>query len=59
VNVGKYGDGQGGTDATPSIPGFHTGPVGTRAAASTGADASNQGAHGADWEAIKKANVPY
>jgi hypothetical protein len=45
VNVGKYGDVQGGTDGNPAIHGVQTG------------NASN--VTGTDWEGIKKANTPY
>ncbi|KAH7406848.1 hypothetical protein DE146DRAFT_778339 [Phaeosphaeria sp. MPI-PUGE-AT-0046c] len=43
MNVGRYGDGHGGTDANPSVHGHHE-----------GADA-----HAVDWNAVKKANTPY
>ncbi|KAK1068028.1 hypothetical protein LTR12_000714 [Friedmanniomyces endolithicus] len=43
MNVGKYGDGHGGTDAAPQIPGAH--PTNPNAAA--------------DWEDIKSKNTAY
>ncbi len=42
-NVGKYGDGHGGTDAAPQIPGAHA----------TDPEAA------ADWEDIKSKNTAY
>ncbi|RDI83154.1 hypothetical protein Vi05172_g6891 [Venturia inaequalis] len=47
VNVGKYGDGHGGTDGNQSIHGINT----------HGGAASD--VKTTDWEAIKKANTPY
>jgi hypothetical protein len=44
MNVGKYGDGHGGTDANPAIQGARSGTAGTTAT---------------DWEAIRKADTPY
>ncbi|KAF2497279.1 hypothetical protein BU16DRAFT_538372 [Lophium mytilinum] len=44
MNVGKYGDGAGGTDGNTNI---------------AGATAHQGGERGADWEGIKKANTPY
>jgi hypothetical protein len=44
MNVGKYGDGHGGTDANPAIHGAQSGTAETTAT---------------DWEAIRKANTPY
>ncbi|KAK0857781.1 hypothetical protein LTS02_010101 [Friedmanniomyces endolithicus] len=43
MNTGKYGDGHGGTDAAPQIPGAH---------------ATNPNV-AADWEDIKSKNTPY
>jgi len=44
MNVGKYGDGHGGTDANANISGVQ----------------GHQGAeHQANWDAIRKANTPY
>lgn len=47
MNVGKYGDGHGGTDGNQAILGANT----------HGGAASDVKA--TDWEAIKKANTPY
>ncbi|TLD27651.1 hypothetical protein E2P81_ATG10939 [Venturia nashicola] len=47
VNVGKYGDGYGGTDGNQAIHGLNT-------HAGAAGDAKPT-----DWEAIKKANTPY
>lgn len=46
MNVGKYGDGHGGTDGNPSIHGV-------------GHDGVASDAKATDWDAIKKANTPY
>ena len=43
MNVGRYGDGHGGTDANPTVHGHHEGA----------------GAQPVDWNAVKKANTPY
>ena len=51
MNVGKYGDGHGGTDGNPAIEGFHQ-----HAQAEVGSTGNEAGT---DWQAIKKANVPY
>ena len=54
VNVGKYRDGHGGTDGNPAIEGFHRH---TQAAHPEAGSTENEA--GTDWQAIKKANVPY
>jgi len=43
MNVGKYGDGQGGTDANPTVHGYEGG----------------QQARQTDWEGVRKADTPY
>ena len=54
MNVGKYGDSHGGTDSNPAIEGFHQH---TQAAHPEAGSTENEA--GTDWQAIKKANVPY
>jgi hypothetical protein len=51
MNVGRYGDGHGGTDASPTVRGHHHVP-GTDENLRTGGSTT-------DWEAIKKADTPY
>jgi hypothetical protein len=51
--VGKYGDGHGGTDSNPVIEGFHQHAQAAHPEVGTGNEA------GTNWQAIKKANVPY
>jgi hypothetical protein len=51
MNVGKYGDGRGGTDANPTVEGHH------RVA---GVDENARTGHGVtDWENVKKNDTPY
>lgn len=50
MNVEKYGDGRGGTDANPTIGGHNDH---LRMAE------GQSGAGVTDWEKIKKANTPY
>jgi len=60
MNVGKYGDGAGGTDANPAIHGHHHGTRGTHGTAA-GTDpglGSGQG-HTADVDGIKKNDTLY
>jgi hypothetical protein len=53
MNVGKYGDGHGGTDGNPAIEGFYQHAQAAHPeVGSTGNEA------GTDWQAIK-ANMPY
>ncbi|KXT07204.1 hypothetical protein AC578_2320 [Pseudocercospora eumusae] len=69
ANVGKYGDGHGGTDGAPQIEGYHeSDPALRNATVGTGQGAGTQAGHaqpgqegvaGPDWDAIKKANTPY
>ncbi|KAF7197999.1 hypothetical protein HII31_00713 [Pseudocercospora fuligena] len=69
MNVGKYGDGHGGTDGAPQIEGYHETDSAVRnASIGTGQGAGTQAGHaqpgqegvaGPDWDAIKKANTPY
>ncbi|KAL5115473.1 hypothetical protein ACEQ8H_006614 [Pleosporales sp. CAS-2024a] len=54
MNVGRFGDGHGGTDANPTIHGHHE--HGTLAGAGLGATG---GQHATDWDAIKKSDTPY
>lgn len=54
MNVGKYGDGYGGTDSNPAIEGFH------QHAQATHPEVGNtENEAGTNWQAIEKANVPY
>jgi len=57
MNVGKYGEGAGGTDAAPQIPGYHRHEEGGEGVGVVGGE--GEGARGADWEGIRKANTPY
>jgi len=54
INVGKYGDGHGGTDGNPAIEGFHE-----HAQVAHPEVGSTENEAGTDWQAIKEANVPY
>jgi hypothetical protein len=49
MNVGKYGDGAGGTDASRTVHGLH----GHEAGAGAGAGSTT------DWNAVRKADTPY
>jgi hypothetical protein len=49
MNVGKYGDGHGGTDANPTVHGHHEHGV----AGGAGQQRTT------DWDAVKKADTPY
>ncbi|CAO2652422.1 Nn.00g007050.m01.CDS01 [Neocucurbitaria sp. VM-36] len=53
MNVGKYGAGTGGTDATPTIAGYHNEPGATGHSHTAGHQTA------ADTEAIRKADTPY
>lgn len=65
MNVGKYGDGAGGTDGAKQIGGYHETDPAVRSAEhgtgeiSHGHQAGEEGVAGTDWNAIKKANTPY
>jgi hypothetical protein len=54
MNVGRYGDGHGGTDANPTVHGLH----GHGTGAGVGPTAAT-GQHTTDWEAVKKADTLY
>jgi len=49
MNVGQYGDGLGGTDASNTVHGLHAHESGAGAGAGSTTD----------WNAIKKADTPY
>jgi len=60
MNVGRYGDGNGGTDATPTIHGHHAHDSGVAHGLGGAPKAGTApGQHTTDWEAIKKADTPY
>lgn len=61
MNVGRYGEGAGGTDGNMAIHGLEGSGVGTTTGVGAGAVGESQTATGAgtDWEAIRKANTPY
>lgn len=60
MNVGRYGDGHGGTDATPTIHGHHAHDSGVAHGLGGAHKAGTApGQHTTDWEAIKKADTPY
>lgn len=63
MNVGKYGEGAGGTDGAQQIEGYHeTDPAVQQAAHGTaeqGRHVGEEGTVGPDWEKIRKANTPY
>jgi hypothetical protein len=54
MNVGKYGDGHGGTDGNRTIHGVHE--HGGQAGMSGAGTAPGAGT---DWSAVKKADTPY
>jgi len=64
MNVGRYGDGHGGTDGNATIHGLHghqTGAgqgLGHQTGAAQGLG-SGTGGTTTDWNAIKKADTPY
>jgi hypothetical protein len=62
MNVGRFGDGHGGTDANPTVHGHHEHGVGsvTREPGMGGVTGTT-GTTGSttNWEAIKKADTPY
>lgn len=47
MNMGKYGDGAGGTDASRTVHGLHGHEAGAGAGSTT------------DWNAVRKADTPY
>ncbi|KAH4863478.1 hypothetical protein HBH75_005690 [Parastagonospora nodorum] len=60
MNVGRYGDGHGGTDATPTIHGHHAHDSGVAHGLEGGHKAGTApGQHTTNWEAVKKADTPY
>jgi hypothetical protein len=50
MNVGRYGDGAGGTDGSATVHGVHQHGQGT---------GQGVGERKVDWEAVRKADTPY